>query len=241
MPWALSAAHQLLQGPLNQQISSMAIIITTACIITIASIVKYSLHQSNCLYHGYNYHLPPWPHPCLRWRELQEYTVSHAVSLGAEHLLPTFPTSLIIFIWVFLINDNLHKNFRARQGQSALVLGEALVRSYTMSIIITMVADHLHQGLRFSAIPACLWEIIQPLAIGVKLTLSPLCLGQPYNCSSMKQRQQAHKGGFTESFWALLFPSLLPAPGVHIWDKESSDPHKLLQGTELLKLREHHR
>lgn len=77
--------------------------------------------------------------------------------------------SFFICFFFFFISDNLHKSSRARQGQSALVPGEAPVRSYTMSIIITMAAEHLHQGLRVSAVPVLLWEIIQPLAIGVKL------------------------------------------------------------------------
>lgn len=39
---------------------------------------------------------------------------------------------------------------------------------------------------------------------------------------------------------ALSLVPLLLSPGVHSWDKGSADPHKLLQGNELMKLRKHY-
>lgn len=51
MPWALSPAHQPLQGPSNQQILSMALMVTAAFVITAASVVSYSFHHSECSHH----------------------------------------------------------------------------------------------------------------------------------------------------------------------------------------------
>lgn len=45
-----------------------------------------------------------------------------------------------------------------------------------------------------------LWEIIQPLLVGVKLNSVISLLRAAQNCSSMKQREQDLKEGFTESF-----------------------------------------
>lgn len=72
----MGSAHHPLLGPLNQHMSSRAIIVAPACIITTAGIIECSLYPECC------HLLPPGPRPWLHWKELQEGTVGHAVLAG---------------------------------------------------------------------------------------------------------------------------------------------------------------
>lgn len=89
-----------LQGPLNQHMSSRAIIVTPACVITTAGIIKCSFHSGCC------HLLPPGPRPWVHWEEVQEGTVGHTVGLGDELCVLLFPflqqgSSLVGFFFSF--------------------------------------------------------------------------------------------------------------------------------------------
>lgn len=120
----------------EQHMSSRAISITPACIITTAGIIKCSLPH-DCLHL-----LPPGPRPWLHWKELQEGFLGHAVGLRAELWALSFPFlqqgRSFGFLFRFLISDKSHKSFRARKEHSALEPGLTWHPSLQQHSISTM-------------------------------------------------------------------------------------------------------
>lgn len=119
-PWALSPAHQPLQGPSNQQILSMALIVTAAFIITAASIVSYSFRRSECLRHAAT--ISPQGQVLVSTVGSCRSAVSGMLwvrGLNTDSLLsqPCRRVPLPFFLFGVFISDNLHKSFGARQAR----------------------------------------------------------------------------------------------------------------------------